>query len=157
VAGVDFLGLDEGDPVVTLDAVAGALHAAREPVDTDWWARRLANDPRFAAEMALCKRWRIPHSEFLSWSPLDREKALAYELHEAGRCHECGMHPDDWPEEGTFDEVPPFTVEATRCYGCLAMHDFTTSWRKANTHGGEVDERAMKGVRTRFVRTETET
>jgi hypothetical protein len=148
---------EEGDVLSTLDAVAGALHASREPVDVDYWAARLASDPRFAAEMALCMRWHMPHSQFLSWPELDREKALAFELHESRRCRECGVHPDDWPEDTGFDEAPPFVVEASRCYGCLALHDFQTEWRKANTHGAEVNERAMKGVRTRFVRTQTET
>lgn len=146
--------LDDGtDVIAAVDAVATIIHGMREPVDAAYWARRLSQDGRFAAEMALCKDWGISHSAFKAWSAEDREKALGYQLYESRRCHECGMHPDDWPEDGSFEEAPPFVVEASRCYGCLAMHDFTTDWRKANTHQGQVDERAMKGVRSRFVRT----
>lgn len=129
-------------------------HQLRLPVDHDHWAARLRSDPLFAVEMRVCREWGIPHSTFLggeedlppgAWSRLDREKAVAYVLHESARCKQCGLHPADWPEED--DE--PYAVEGRRCFGCLATSRFLDDYQRANQlSNGETDRRAMWGMFT---------
>lgn len=124
------------------------VHDLRLPVDHGHWAARLRSDPLFASEMRVCREWRIPHSEFLSWSALDREKAIAYVVHESARCTECGTHPQDWPTE----DIEPFVVEGVRCFGCRATQEYMDRYRSAATlRNGEPDKAAMWGLRTRLV------
>lgn len=128
------------------DELAHFLHDTRSPLDASHWAHRLRIDPVFAVEMRVCREWRITHSELLSWSALDREKALAYVVHEGRRCKECGIHPEDWPTEV---EDPPFEVEANRCFGCLTLNEWVDDYRKSTTgRSGEPDPKAMWGLRT---------
>jgi hypothetical protein len=136
-----------------LAAVVHIVHDARALVDVGHWERRLRVDPTFALEMRLCKEWGIPHSTFLGWSHLDREKAMGYTLYEAQRCGDCGTHPLDWPEE---TDEPPLRVEAERCFACQALGEWEDAYRENHTHGGQVDQNAMRGVRTRFVPVELE-
>jgi len=135
------------------------LHRLRLPVDHDHWAQRLRRDPLFAVEMKVCREWGIPHSTFLggqddpdsepvppgTWSRLDREKAIAYVLHENQRCGSCGTHPIDWPTED--DE--PFEVEGRRCFGCQATQRWLDDYRQAATlRNGEQDPKATWGLFT---------
>ena len=131
------------------DEIAHFLHDCRSPVDLGHWAHRLRVDPTFAAEMRVCREWRIPHSHFLGgpceWTTHDREKAVAYVVHESGRCKECGTHPDDWPEE---TDTPPLEPFATRCYGCVTLNQYIQTYKDGNKdRHGEVPPEATWGFR----------
>lgn len=63
--------------------------------------------------MTLCNQWGIPHSQFLSWSPEDRAKALAYAAEKGQRCDLCGTAEYEWAEDKrAFEPVGSF------CMGC---------------------------------------
>lgn len=93
------------------------LHASRWGFDYEGIVYRLHNDPQFALEMRVCKEWRIPHSQFLSWEPEDQAKALAHYVFEARRCTACGVHPEDWPDP----TVPVFEATSDVCPGCAEL------------------------------------
>lgn len=92
-------------------------HVTRWGFDLDAIAYRLRQDQQFALEMRLCKEWRIPHSEFLSWTPEDQAKALGHYVFEAQRCDSCGIHPTDWPDP----DEPDFEVATRVCPGCAEL------------------------------------
>lgn len=67
--------------------------------------------------MDVCAEYRIPHSVFLSWSKLDRDKAIWHRIRVAGTCRTCGTHPDEWdPKKGGHRAA--FTAEVHLCPGC---------------------------------------
>lgn len=63
--------------------------------------------------MAYCAPRGIPHSEFLRWSPDDRDKALAWQVHELERCPSCGTRHEEWS-----GDPHAFTWEPRACRGC---------------------------------------
>lgn len=65
------------------------------------------------AELALCQKYAIRHSEFLDWDPEDRGKALAYAIEEGLRCQMCGTSDYEW-EDNKFAYEPV----AKLCRGC---------------------------------------
>ena len=144
--------------MIDLHSLDNLLHGLRHPVDHDYWAHRLRVDPTFAVQMQVCREWRIPHSTFLGgeddvppgvWTDLDREKAMAYVLHEGQRCKDCGVHPIDWPEETTGG----FHVEGMFCWGCKASAEYTAAYQDASKlKNGEIDQGRVRGMRTRIVR-----
>ena len=140
-----------GDDMAVMEMVVQMFHAMRANIDFPHWTHRFHTDSLFVAQMAFCNRLGMPHSQFLEWDPVDQEKALAYETFERARCHECGIHPDDWPEETSLDQEDPMEVVATRCYGCVALGDWLDAYKESYSVNGEVDPRAMRGIRPRLV------
>lgn len=149
--------------MIDVHSLDNLLHGLRHPVDHDYWAHRLRIDPTFAVQMQVCREWRIPHSTFLGgaedpdgyplppgvWTEDDREKAVAFVIHEAQRCKDCGTHPIDWPEETTEG----FHVEGSFCWGCRATGAWMNDYRDASVlKDGKTDESRLRGVRTRIVR-----
>jgi hypothetical protein len=63
--------------------------------------------------MALCQKYRIPHSVFLEWDEDDRAKALAFAIEEGQRCQMCGTAPWEW-DENKYAYEPT----AQLCKGC---------------------------------------
>lgn len=55
----------------------------------------------------------IPHSEFLSWDPLDQDKALAYTRDQRSRCQMCGTAEREW-EDDPYAYDPVVNI----CPGC---------------------------------------
>jgi hypothetical protein len=49
--------------------------------------------------MAVCAEYRMPHSEFLSWSQLDRDKAIWWHVRVKSTCQNCGTRDAEWEEE----------------------------------------------------------
>lgn len=41
----------------------------------------------------------IPHSTFLSWSPMDQDKALAWEREQRKVCNGCGTRAEEWSKD----------------------------------------------------------
>ena len=75
--------------------------------------------------MAVCRAYRLPLSEFLSWSQADQDAALAYEAWQGKRCQSCGLHPDD--DSGDLVVLNVF------CRGC----EVTAAHSKVNPHLAE--------------------
>lgn len=63
--------------------------------------------------MAVCAEYRIPHSLFLSWSPLDRDKAIWYQVRQRLTCPRCGTRPDEWD-----DDHNAYVADWHHCRGC---------------------------------------
>lgn len=81
------------------------------------YVSRLRYDPRYFIEQQFCNEKGLPHSEFLSWAPEDRAKAVAFEIEKGQRCQMCGTAPWEWdPEQGgsktAYEPVEHF------CHGC---------------------------------------
>lgn len=69
--------------------------------------------------MAYCYDHGIAHSEFLSWLPDDRQKAIAYQMEKALTCPSCGTASWQWdPAQG--GDPHAFEAVAVRCEGCAA-------------------------------------
>ncbi|WP_187234209.1 hypothetical protein [Actinomadura sp. HBU206391] len=82
--------------------------------------KRLDADPQFELEMAVCDRYRIPHSEFLSWDEYDREKAIWWMVRERQRCRGCGTRPEEWdPEQGGHKDA--YSAGTRMCPGCFHL------------------------------------
>lgn len=84
--------------------------------------KRLISDDRLRADLALCRTYRIPHSQFLgvgdgTWTARDRTKALAYEDYLRSVCPQCGTREDDWIDtEGDYQEA--YVALSHKCFGC---------------------------------------
>lgn len=74
-----------------------------------------------AAELAVCERMSIPHSQFLGgdgvWTDLDRIKALSYAAEKAARCPSCGTRPEEWDEDAGGHQYA-YIADSHRCPGC---------------------------------------
>jgi hypothetical protein len=67
--------------------------------------------------MTVCADYRIPHSEFLGWDPVDRDKAIWWHLRKSETCAGCGTRYDDWdPDKGGSRQA--YGAEIHRCRGC---------------------------------------
>lgn len=80
--------------------------------------RRLRVDSAFYLELQYCNEHGLPHSQFLTWHPDDRAKALAFTLEKAAHCVMCGTADWEWdPEQGG----KRYAYEAVHklCQGCL--------------------------------------
>jgi hypothetical protein len=63
--------------------------------------------------MGVCADYRIPHSEFLSWDQLDRDKAIWWRFRANQACSACGTRADEWKADPYF-----YVAKAVRCRGC---------------------------------------
>lgn len=84
--------------------------------------------------MAVCVAYRIPHSEFASWSAPDRDKALWWQAREAERCDSCGTRPSEWAADRHA-----YSAKKTRCLGCEAKERAEASIRKDEGKGVRVE------------------
>jgi hypothetical protein len=77
-------------------------------------------------EMQFCNENGIPHSEFLTWNPEDRAKAMAFVMETALRCNLCGTAPWEWEDN-------KFAYQATEefCKGCYQKAVFTDTQSKS--------------------------
>ena len=96
------------------------------------------------AELELCARWGIPHSQFLGvsagrWTERDREKALAYRDYENSLCASCRTRPEDW-DHGHDGEEDAYAVTVQRCVGCQVIADKQAELGRedTDTHGVKV-------------------
>ena len=60
---------------------------------------------------------------FLSWSPDDQDKALAWNEIQGATCPECGTIPSDWMDEGKPRTPEPYIVESIQCVGCQRLDE----------------------------------
>jgi hypothetical protein len=71
-------------------------------------------------ELAYCAPQGIPHSEFLSWSADDQDKALAWLADQSNRCPDCRTRPEEWdPAQGGSRTA--YVADVTRCLGCEVL------------------------------------
>jgi hypothetical protein len=84
--------------------------------------KRLTTDDRLRNELALCREYRIPHSQFRgvgdgTWTERDRAKALAYEEWMRSACPQCGTRESDWvDDEGEYTDA--YVAVSHKCFGC---------------------------------------
>lgn len=107
--------------------------------------KRLITDERLRAELELCDRWGIPHSQFRgigdgTWTERDRDKAIAYRDYQRTLCPQCGTRYDEW-DHGGDDEEDAYVPVLQRCVGCQVIADKQAELEKDTT--GE-DARGMK-------------
>jgi hypothetical protein len=72
----------------------------------------------------------IPHSEFLSWSTEDQDKALAWLEQERLKCSNCRTYRDDW-ERDPF----AFVAVSRQCPGCVAIASEQKNIPEENSEG----------------------
>ncbi len=94
-------------------------------------------DGRLRAELALCHSWGVPHSRFLSWPPLDQDKAVAYADYAASVCQGCGTRETEWDEAAGGDRHA-YEATAETCPGCQTRGDLE---RQLRDQGMEVSGR----------------
>jgi hypothetical protein len=67
--------------------------------------------------MEVADHYRIRHSEFLSWSQDDRDKAINYHLWKRAACSTCGTRQEEWdPERG--GDRHAYSAVLGHCRGC---------------------------------------
>lgn len=80
-------------------------------------AYRFTADLQLASEMAVCAAYRIRHSEFLTWSQSDRDKAIWWQIRQAETCRNCGTRPEEWdPDRG--GDYYAYEPVVDVCRGC---------------------------------------
>jgi hypothetical protein len=89
---------------------------ARLRTEAGW--ERLHLDSRFRAEMRLCNKMGIPHSQFMSWDVDDQEKALQYDAWIGMLCPGCSTHPEMW-ERDQYALVG----DTHMCHGCREIEN----------------------------------
>lgn len=78
---------------------------------------RFAADGQLAAEMAVCAVYRMPHSAFLGWDPVDRDKAIWWQIRQSETCRSCGTRPEEWdPNRG--GDYNAYEPDVATCRGC---------------------------------------
>ncbi|MEU1078524.1 MULTISPECIES: hypothetical protein [unclassified Streptomyces] len=87
--------------------------------------KRLIADERLRAELELCDRWGIPHSQFRGigdgqWTERDRDKALAYRDYQRSVCTQCGTRYDEW-DHGFPGQEDAYVATIQRCVGCQVI------------------------------------
>lgn len=102
------------------------------------YQRRLRADSKFFFELQFCNEHGIPHSQFLSWDPVDQAKALAFAVVKSEHCVMCGTAAWEWdPKQGgsryAYEAVESF------CPGCYAKASMRTLDAGRNSDGVTVE------------------
>jgi hypothetical protein len=100
------------------------------------------------AELAICDRWGVGHSQFLALPLDDQDKAIAYAEYRGASCPRCGTEKEEWdPRVG--GDINAYVPEDHRCRGCevIAQHSHRQE-AFSKVHGRE----ALFGVTTILVR-----
>lgn len=71
---------------------------------------------RLFEELSYCVPLGIPHSVFLSWSPMDQDKALAYRREMRTVCNRCGTRKAEWEEN-----PDAYLGHIEYCEGCARL------------------------------------
>lgn len=65
----------------------------------------------------MCADYKIPHSQFLEWDQVDRDKAIWWHIRQAETCSGCGTRDVEWdPERGGSRFA--YGAAIRRCRGC---------------------------------------
>jgi predicted Fe-S protein YdhL (DUF1289 family) len=80
----------------------------------------------------------IPHSEFLSWTEDDQDKALAYHREMARMCKGCGTRQEEWD-----DDPDAYIGDLQYCEGCARLADERNNLSEAGS--------AVNGLRPRLL------
>ena len=67
--------------------------------------------------MRVCAEYRMPHSEFLAWTQLDRDKAIWWHVRDRATCQSCGTRDEEWDEEVGGDRFA-YAPAVGHCRGC---------------------------------------
>jgi hypothetical protein len=100
--------------------------------------------------LEVCHNHGIAHTAFLTWTPDDQDKAIAYVAfleqaaeHRAHACPRCGTEPEDWieVESGRRLARPRWIVETgEECPGCAVV----------DSEMAQIDEEARRYVTPRL-------
>lgn len=91
--------------------------------------------------MMVCREYRIPHSEFLSWSKDDRDKAIWQFVFTLTACPSCNTRREEWLESAGGDRRA-YVPKLDRCPGCEALESFVSKLDR---------ERLGKGIKVQLV------
>ena len=80
--------------------------------------------------MAVCTTYRIPHSEFLGWSALDRDQAIWWEARQRSACPQCGTRPEEWIES-QGGHLHAYIGTVAFCRGCEVKANQQDAFEKA--------------------------
>lgn len=70
--------------------------------------------------MAVSHHYKIRHSEFLTWSQSDRDKAIWSLVRERSTCGGCHTRREEWnPKEG--GHLAAYAPVLELCHGCRAI------------------------------------
>lgn len=67
--------------------------------------------------MAVCAAYHVPHSEFLGWPQLDRDKAIWWQARQAATCQQCGTRPEEW-DANDGGHIDAYVSGLAHCRGC---------------------------------------
>lgn len=95
--------------------------------------------------MAVCHHYRISHSEFLSWSQDDRDKAIWQHVRERSACSRCGTRPEEWDESRGGHRRAYVAVEKW-CGGCEQIEAKQASLTGDEGRGIYVGLKRFEGV-----------
>lgn len=71
-------------------------------------------------ELAVCHHYRISHSQFLSWSQDNRDKAIWWLVRQGETCPGCGTREEEWdPQHG--GGLDAYTATVQLCHGCREL------------------------------------
>jgi len=80
--------------------------------------------------MPVCVAYRIPHSEFLTWSALDRDKAIWWQVRTSRTCPQCGTRAEEW-DESQGGDLHAYTSTVAHCRGCEVRGQMQEQFEKA--------------------------
>lgn len=83
--------------------------------------------------MEVARAYQIPHSQFLSWSKGDRDKALWAHIREQRTCTGCGTRPEEWDPDRGGSRTAYLPTE-TACPGCQRIADRQAYLAKRHEH-----------------------
>lgn len=83
-------------------------------------------DTQLDLELEVCELYGVRHSEFLSWSADDRDKALWRRIRARQTCPTCGTRHAEWDERVGGDRHA-YHGEKYRCRGCEVLEEVRSS------------------------------
>jgi hypothetical protein len=82
--------------------------------------KRLDADPQLELELAVSAEYRMFHSDFLSHSADDRDKAIWWFVRQRETCRNCGTRPDEW-DETKGGRRNAYHGVIRQCPGCVVV------------------------------------
>ena len=124
---LDAVGVDPGVWEHGGESEASRTYAAALGMtarDVQWMVDLILTDPAVGLMVRVCAEQGVPLDEFLGWSDLSQDAALAWAVLQGNRC------PAGHPGEGMDD---PDAVNITRvfCATCARVHEMNKSFESA--------------------------
>lgn len=114
----------------------------------------IAADVGLREDLAICREFRIPHSEFLGWADVDQDKARAFHRYLQSVCGGCGTRPEEWDEKAGGHRHA-YSAITDECPGCRARGQLESHLRQSKDDNAGVRivllPRAAADARARLV------